>query len=144
MLVVRGRCVGPSRFCLRANGILEFLLWNWSSAGRPYLVYKERDEATGGGDPVFVWFEESCVYTDFCQCHFLGGRSWHHLGAFCCNIVSRRHQFVGHCDCTRDQWYYPHGCNRNTMDVDIAIKLARVAIDVLGDVPPVVPQVMLH
>ena len=41
VLIVRGRCFGPSKYFLWANRILEKLLWNWASAGRPYMVYNE-------------------------------------------------------------------------------------------------------
>ena len=52
VLEVRGRCFGPNKFCLRANRILEDVLWNWACGGRPYLVYREGREAPGGGDPI--------------------------------------------------------------------------------------------
>lgn len=95
MLVVRGRCFGPSTYCLRANGILEDLLWNWTCVGRPYLVYKEGGEASGGGDVVPKWFEGNCAYYGVCQCNLVGGWSWHHPGPLYSNIVGRQHQLFG-------------------------------------------------
>ena len=44
VLIVRGRCFGPIKYCLTANRILVNLLWDGAGAGRPYMVYKE-----GGG-----------------------------------------------------------------------------------------------
>ena len=65
VLVVRGRCFGPNRFCLRANRILKNLLWNWACGGRPYLVYKEGSEESVGGDPILNWLDNGCVYQGF-------------------------------------------------------------------------------
>ena len=104
------------------------------------MVYKEGSEESGGGDPLPKWLDNSCVYRVICQCNLVGGWSWHHLGALCSNILSRQHQVFGrNCGCSQDQWYYPHGCDQNTMNTAIAVKLVRVVIEVLRDVPPVVP-----
>ena len=62
VLVVCGRYIGPNKICLRANRVLENWLWNWSSVSRPYVVYREGSEASGGGDPIRNWLENSCVY----------------------------------------------------------------------------------
>ena len=37
---------------------------------------------------------------------------------------------------TRSVLYFPHGCNENVKDTDIAVNLSRAVIEVLGDVPP--------
>ena len=100
----------------------------------------ESGEESGGGDPVFCWLDGSCIYTGISVIVILCcGFSWHHLGALCGNMIGRQHQiFGGNCGCSHDRWYYPRGCNQNTMDTRIAVSLTRTAIEALRDVPPVV------
>ena len=135
VLIVRGRCFSTSsQLCFRANRVLENLLWNLSKMGRPYVVYPDGSESNGGGDLVPAWLSGECVYQGFCHCNMVSLRhqGWHHLGALYSNIVSRRHQlFEGHCGCSHDKLPFPRGCNRNTKNVEIAIKLCRVVTHVL-------------
>ena len=120
VLVVRGRCFSANKICFRANRVLENLLWNWSKLGRPYVVYQGGSEGTGGGYPMPSWLLGGCVYNDFCQCYVVSRRhqGWHHPGALCSNIISRRHQlFEGHCGQSHIQMLFPNGCDRNTKNV---------------------------
>ena len=73
VLVVRCRCFSTSKVYFRANRVLENLLWNWSKMGRPYVVYREGREVSGGGDPVPSWLSGECVHQDFCQCNLVVG-----------------------------------------------------------------------
>ena len=95
VLIVRGRCFGSNHCCHWANRILENLLWNWACVGRPYVVYNEGGEVSGGGGVVPKWLEGNCTYPDFCQCKLVGGWSWHHPGSLYSNIVGRQHKFFG-------------------------------------------------
>ena len=138
VLVVRGRCFSSNKVCLRANRALENLLWNWSKMRRPYVVYKEGCDDIVGSDPVLAWLRQECVHQDFCQCNLVGSRhpNWHYPGSLFSNVISRRHQlFENRCGCSHIQWPFPLGCNRNTKNVEIAIKLARVMMHVLTDIP---------
>ena len=113
------------------------------------MVYREGKEeyprlgAPVGVDPVPGWLEQGCAYNDFCQCNLVGARhpDWHHPGALYSNVVNRRHQlFKNQCGCSHILWSFPFDCNENTTDTEITIKLSRVVIHVLSDVPPSVPQ----
>ena len=111
--------------------------------GRPYVVYREGSEASGGGDPVPSWLSRECVHRDFCQCNLVSRRhqGWHHPGALYSNIVSRRHQlFEERCGYSQIQSPFPVGCDRNSKNVEIATKLSRVVMHVLIDVFPSVPN----
>ena len=58
-----------------------------------------------------------------------------------CNVVGRRHQlFEKLCGCSHVQWPFLNGCSINIKNVDIATKFSRIAIHVLSDVRPSVPQ----
>ena len=94
----------------------------------------------------------SGVYRDFCHCNLVGLRDsldrigfpqqqgWHHLGAFCANLMWRCHLlFSCNCRYSRLKWLYPNRCNRCTMDVFIAIESIRTTIHVLDGNPPSVP-----
>ena len=142
VLIVRGRCFSSSKVCFRANRALENLLWNWSKMRRPYVVYREGDDDIGDCDLVPAWLTHECVHKDFCQCHLVSRRrDWHHPGALYSNVVSRRHQmFEEHCGCSHVQWPFPPGCNKNINNSQVAIRLCRIIIHVLGDAPPSVPQ----
>ena len=110
---------------------------------RPHAVYREGKEAISKCDPVPSWLTRECVCKDFCQCHVVGPHphDWHHLGALCSNVVSRRHQlFERRCGCSEVEWQFPSGCIKNTKTLEIATRLSRIAIHVLTDVPPSVPQ----
>ena len=142
VLIIRGRFFGYHRKCFRANRVLENLLWNWSKMRRPYVAYQEGNMAISNCDPVPGWFVQECVYEDFCQCHVLGSRSqgWHRPGALYSNVVCRRFQlFERHCDCSHDGLQFPLGYGRNTCNREIAIKLSRVVMHGLSDMPPSVP-----
>ena len=153
VLVVRGHCLSSSHACFRANRVLENLLRNWSKMGRSYMVCKEGSVRIGGGDPVPVWLGEWCVYNDFCQCNLVGfmddrrevgfeqRRNWHHPGAPCSNLMWRCHQlFKCNCRCSQLRRRYPGDqCNRNTMNVLLAIRPVRSIIHVLVDATPSVP-----
>ena len=79
----------------------------------------------------------------FVSVTFVGQRhqGWHHPGALYSNTVSRRHQlFDSRCGYSQIQSPFPVGCDRNIKNVGIAIKLSRVVIHVLTDVPPSVPN----
>ena len=143
VLVVRGRCFSTNKVCFRANRVLENLLWNWSKMGRPYVVYQEGSEISGGRDPVPPWLAGECVYRDFCQCNLVGRRhqGWHHPGALYSNIICRRHQlFEGRCGCSKVEWEFPSGCNKNIKNQEIAIRLSRIVIQVSSNAPPSVPR----
>ena len=106
-------------------------------------MYQEGSNVSGGDDPVPTWLLGECVYADFCQCNLVSRRhqGWHHPGAMCSNIVSRRHQlFEGQCGYSHIQRPFPSGCDRNTKNVEVATRLSRVVVHVLSDVPPSVPQ----
>ena len=149
VLIVRGRCFGDHKVCFRANRILEQLLWKSSKMRRPYVVYREGKEEhlhsgrSLGADPVPDWLRHECVYKDLCQCNLAGPRhpDWHHPGSLYSNVVSRRRQlFKKQCGCSCTLWSLPFDCIKNTKNTDIAIKVSRVVIHVLSDVPPSVPQ----
>ena len=56
-------------------------------------------------------------------------------------MFSRRHQlFERRCCYSHVQWPFLVGRNEDTKNVEIAIKLSRVAMHVLNDVLPSVPQ----
>ena len=59
VLVVRGRCFCSHGSCLAASRVLEHVLWHWSTTSQTYLVYKEGDAETSGGDRVPSWLERS-------------------------------------------------------------------------------------
>ena len=68
-------------------------------------------------------------------------KDWHHFGTLYSNVMSRRHQLFGkQCGCSRAQWPFPVGCIEDTKNTEIAIKLSRVVIHVLGDTLLSVPQ----
>ena len=138
VLIVRGRCFSTNNVCFRSNRVLENLLWNWSKLGRPYVVYREGSEGTGGGDPIPTWLSQECV-VDCCQCNLVGRRhpGWHHPGTLYSNVISRRHQlFEGRCGYSHAQWPFPSGCNRNIKNDEIALRLCRAVMHVLIDAPP--------
>ena len=142
VLIVRGRRFGYHRNCLRANRVLEGLFWNWSKMRPPYVVYQEGKMANSNCDLVPGWLTHGCVYRDFCQCHLLGShpQGWHRPGALYSNVVCRRLQlFERRCGCSHDGWQLPLGYGRNTNNREIAIKLSRVVMHVLTDMPPSVP-----
>ena len=97
VLVIRGRCWCSQKNWFRSNCVLENLLWRWCEVGRPFMVYKEGNGETGGGDPVPAWLKGIfCVGDDFCQCNLVGvgllgsllninGHGWHHPGMLYAN-----------------------------------------------------------
>ena len=72
VLIVRGRCFRSNKVSLRANRVLENVLWIWSSMRRPYVVHTEGRHDTPFADPIPDWLERENVYRHFCQCHLLG------------------------------------------------------------------------
>ena len=107
------------------------------------MVYKEGCDGIVGSDPVPAWLRRECVHKDFCQCNLVGPRhpNRHYPGSLYSNVISRRHQlFENRCGCSHTQWPFPFGCNRNTKNVEIATKLARIMMHVLTVIPHSVPQ----
>ena len=107
------------------------------------MVYTGSSDGVGNGDPVLAGLIHECVHKDLCQCHSVGSRyqGWHHPEALCSNIVSRRHQsFERRCGYSHVQWPFPVGCNQKPKNVEIAVKLFRIAMHVLTDILPSVPQ----
>ena len=116
VLIVRGRCFSTNKVCFMANRPLEDLLWNWSNMGQPYVVYREGSAGIGGGDLVPAWLVGGCFCKGCCQCNLVRRQhqGWHHPGALCSNIVSRRPQlFERHCGYYHVRWPFLNGCNRN-------------------------------
>ena len=115
---------------------------------RPYVVCREgkeehsRSGTSLGADPVPDWVRHECVYEDFCKCNLGGPRhpDWHHPDSLYSNVVSGRHHlFENQCGCSHTLLSFPFDCNKNTKNTEIAIRLTRVFIHVLSDVPPSVP-----
>ena len=123
--------------------MLQILLWHWSGMRRPYVVYQGGNIGIAGVcDLLPGWLAKECVYKDLCQCHLVGLRpqGWHRPGALYSNIVCRRSQlFERPCGLSHVGWKFLIGCNERTKNVEIAIKLSRVVMHVLTDVPPSVP-----
>lgn len=61
LLIVRGRCVCSHTNCLTANRVLDNLLRHRHRTGRPYVIYKEDGEGTGGRDPAPKWLEKKVI-----------------------------------------------------------------------------------
>ena len=124
---------------------------------RPYAVYKEGNFAIVGGDPVSKWLNSTCAYDNFCQCeladmnkkveiHFPENRGWHHLGALYGNVFKPHHEYPLHdlykrgCVYGETNQPYPQGYNKSTMNQTMAIKLARIVVEVCGKHHPAFPE----
>ena len=142
-LIVRGCCFSSNKYCLRANRVLDILLWNWSKMRRPYVAYREGNGGIGSSDLVPAWLTHECVHKGFCQCRLVGSRhrGWHYPGALYSNVVSRRRRsFERRCGYSHANGPFPRGCIRNTKNVEMANKLSRVVMHVFIDMPPSVPK----
>ena len=136
-----------------------------STAGeeRPWVVYKEGNEAIGGGDLVSAWLSQFLVINDLCLCNLVGveasgrpriinGQGWHHPGKLYANdevyyLFSRC--FGCNCRCSKIKIHYPSTVrNKHTMNGHIATKLARAVVDVFKgmprDDPRNVPRTLNH
>lgn len=157
VLVVRGCCWCSSRSCFDSNRVFEDLLWHWNDMRRPWVVYKEGSESTGGGDPGPDWMNDGyCVSNYFCQCNFVGvgasglprstnGQGCHHPGKLYSKQMAIRQGFgqTLNCNCrySRVKTHYPYpSCNGHTMNVHVATNLTRSVISMLIGAPPRVPR----
>lgn len=107
------------------------------------MVYTEGGGSTGDGDFVPACLAGVCVHKDLCQCDVVGLRhqGWHHVGALCSNVVSRRHQFFERkFGCSQVKFPFLSGCNANIRNIVVAIEFFRVVMHILIDVPPSLPQ----
>lgn len=153
-MVVRGRCFGTRKGCFAANRALEDLLWQWGKSLRPYIVYEEGSEGTGGGGPVPKWLEKCICFKDgFCQCNLvrdfdsaefrvINGRGWHHPGKLYSNINDMKFAFERHCFACPGRWgckcdYSRVKCNyprepgtKHTVNETICVSLVCIALHV--------------
>ena len=123
--------------------MLEDLLWNWSIMRRSYVVYTEGKHGIRYADIALAWLKRGCVYLDLCQCHLIGPRyvDWHRRCPLSSNVVCHDYKtFETYCGGNCRQWSFPVGCNKDIMNVEIAIKLSRVVVHALSEAPPPVPQ----
>ena len=160
VLVVRDRRFSSHNVCFRANRVLEHLLWILSRTNRPYIyiyiyIYIHIRRAMVQLVEVIQFrrglrnsVHTKMLYNDVCQCQFVGrsnrgevrypqSQDWHHPSSFYRNVLGKQHQlFNGICRYLHTTRFYTGGCNGNTMNTHVAIKLVRAMVHVLGDVPP--------
>lgn len=150
ILIIRGRCWSSLNNFFRSNRVSENLLWHWQDQRRPFVVYKEGNDAIGGGDPIPGWLMSCgyCACGDFCKCklvgveisgrpRFVNGQGWHHPGMLYSNSGAVWHKcpqvFRCDCRCSQVKTHHPdRHCNRHTMNGLIAAKLTRTVLSMFA------------